>query len=62
VNVNTASADELERLPGVGPVLARRIVQDRQARGPFRRVEDLERVRGIGPGLVRRLRPLVRLD
>lgn len=62
VNVNTASADELERLPGVGPVLARRIVHDRQTRGPFRRVEDLERVRGIGPGLVRRLRPLVRLD
>ncbi|MDR7556236.1 MAG: ComEA family DNA-binding protein [Armatimonadota bacterium] len=62
VNVNTAAADELERLPGVGPVLARRIVQDRAARGPFRRVEDLERVRGIGPGLVRRLRPLVRLE
>ncbi|MDR7481370.1 MAG: ComEA family DNA-binding protein [Armatimonadota bacterium] len=62
VNVNTASADDLERLPGVGPVLARRIVHDRQTRGPFRRVEDLERVRGIGPGLVRRLRPLVRLD
>lgn len=62
VNVNTATVEELERLPGIGPVLARRIVQDRTARGPFRRVEDLERVRGIGPGLVRRLRPLVRLD
>ena len=48
VDVNTADASQLERLPGVGPALARRIVEDRQARGAFRSLEDLSRVRGIG--------------
>ena len=49
LDVNTADVAELERLPQVGPALARRIVEDRQARGPFRSAEDLARVRGIGP-------------
>jgi competence protein ComEA len=43
-------------LPGIGPELAQRIVADRQARGPFRRVEDLRRVRGIGPKTLERMR------
>ncbi len=62
VNVNTATAAELERLPGVGPVLARRIVEFRAARGLFRRLEDLQEVEGIGPKLYRRLEPMLRLD
>jgi competence protein ComEA len=62
VNVNTATEADLERLPGIGPVLARRIVQHREARGLFRRLDDLLEVEGIGPGLFRRLQPLVRLD
>ncbi len=49
IDVNTASVAELERLPGIGPTLARRIVADRQAHGPFTAVEDLSRVDGIGP-------------
>ena len=48
VDVNTADASQLERLPGVGPALARRIVEDREARGAFHSLEDLARVRGIG--------------
>ena len=48
IDVNTADASELERLPGVGPALARRIVEDREARGAFHSLEDLSRVRGIG--------------
>ncbi len=62
VNVNTATEADLERLPGIGPVLARRIVQHREAKGLFRRLDDLLEVEGIGPGLFRRLQPLLRLD
>jgi len=58
VDVNRAPAATLETLPGVGPALARRIVEAR-ARRPFSSVEDLERVPGIGPATVARLRLLV---
>ena len=46
--MNTAGAAELERPPGVGPTLARRIVEYRDAKGPFGEAEDLSRVKGIG--------------
>jgi competence ComEA-like helix-hairpin-helix protein len=59
LNVNRASAVELEGLPGIGSSLARRIVADREARGPFATVEALDRIPGIGPGLVARLGRLV---
>lgn len=59
VDVNRASADVLERLPRIGPALARRIVDDREANGPFRSVDELDRVRGIGPATLESLRPLV---
>ena len=62
VNVNTATEADLERLPGIGPVLARRIVQYREAKGLFRRLDDLLEVEGIGPRLFQRLQPLLRLD
>ncbi|MEM1094927.1 MAG: ComEA family DNA-binding protein [Bacteroidota bacterium] len=52
VNVNTATLAELDRLPGVGPALAQRIVDYREAHGAFARVASLERVRGIGPKTV----------
>jgi competence protein ComEA len=55
VRVNTASAEDLERLPGIGPRLAAAIVTDRQRHGPYRTPTDLTRVRGIGPVLVKRL-------
>ena len=48
VNLNTATAAELDLLPGVGPSTAAKIVADREANGPFARVEDLMRVSGIG--------------
>jgi len=47
VNINRATREELERLPGVGPALAQRIVEHRERHGPFRRVEHLLAVRGI---------------
>lgn len=49
INVNTATAAELERLPGIGPVLATRIIDEREANGPFVSIDELERVSGIGP-------------
>ncbi len=61
INLNTASAAELERLPRIGPALAARIVDDRDRLGPFRRIEDVERVRGIGPAIRARIAPFVRL-
>nr|WP_297430510.1 helix-hairpin-helix domain-containing protein [uncultured Actinotalea sp.] len=56
VDVNRAGPGELEALPGIGPVLAERIVADRQEHGPFASVDDLQRVRGIGPSLLADLR------
>ncbi len=58
VNVNRATTVELERLPGIGPSLARLIVADREARGPFATLEALDRIPGIGPGRVARLKRL----
>jgi competence protein ComEA len=58
VNVNTASADELQRLPGVGPVMAQKSIAARSAT-PFESVDDLDRVKGIGPKTLAKLRPFV---
>ena len=59
IDLNTAGAEELDRLPGVGPNLARVIVAYREANGPFRLVEDLLKVPGIGPSKLALFRPLV---
>ncbi|HXV14691.1 MAG TPA: helix-hairpin-helix domain-containing protein [Candidatus Krumholzibacteria bacterium] len=56
--LSTAPADSLELLPGVGPVLATRIVAARRDRGPFRSWDDVDRVRGIGPRTIERLKAL----
>jgi comEA protein len=48
VNLNTASAADLENLPGVGAKMAERIVEYRQKNGPFKKIEDLMNVKGIG--------------
>lgn len=59
VDLNRASREELERLPGVGPVMAERILRLRERVGKFRGLEELRSVRGIGPATIERLRPLV---
>jgi competence ComEA-like helix-hairpin-helix protein len=61
IDVNTAPAVELERLPRVGPALAARIVAHRQANGAFRTLGDLDAVSGIGPALLESLAPHVAL-
>ncbi len=58
IDVNSAPAPALQMLPRIGPVLAQRIVDDREANGPFATLDDLDRVRGIGPKTIERLRPL----
>ena len=59
VDLNQAAAEDLEALPGVGPALARRLVDYRRKLGPFQKLEDLEQVKGFGPKLVERLKPHV---
>lgn len=62
VSLNTASREELERLPGVGPVLAARIVEHRERHGRFRRAEHLLLVRGISERRFLQLRPYVKAE
>jgi competence protein ComEA len=57
IDANTATAQELARLPRVGMALARRMVADRDSNGPYTSLEALDRVSGIGPGLLRMVRP-----
>lgn len=59
VDLNTATAAELDALPGIGPALAERILQWRETNGPFGTVDDLDAVSGIGPTTMERLRELV---
>jgi len=61
VPVNRASPEQLQALPGVGPVLARRIEEDRTRNGPFGTPEDLLRVPGIGPATLERIRAQLEL-
>jgi competence protein ComEA len=59
LNLNTASAQELEALPAIGPVTAQAIVDYRTANGPFRSVEEIVKVKGIGPATLEKLKPLI---
>ena len=62
VNVNTASAEELDVLPGIGPALAGRIIAYREANGPFTAAEDLLAVSGIGESVLDGLRDQIVLE
>lgn len=59
VNINTAGASALESLPGIGPVLAQRIVDYREKHGPFTRIEEIRDVPGIGQATFEYLRDLI---
>jgi competence protein ComEA len=61
VNINTANLEELQRLPGVGPVTAQRILEYRNRNGRFESVDELMEVEGIGPSKLEKMRPFVRL-
>jgi comEA protein len=59
LNINTATAADLEDLPGIGPATAARIVEYRQKNGGFKKVEDLMNIRGIGEKSFLKLKPLI---
>jgi competence ComEA-like helix-hairpin-helix protein len=62
MNLNTADAVLLDRLPRIGPALAGRIIAYRQAHGPFRRVEEVVNVRGIGEKTLEQIAPYLYVD
>src|SRR5262249_39725312 len=60
IDINQANWQELQQLPGIGPKIAQRILDER-AKSPFESVEDLRRVSGIGPRILERLRPYIKV-
>ena len=62
VNLNTATADELQLLPGIGAARAQAVIGLRTQRGGFKSVDELKDVKGIGDSALEKLRPFVRLD
>ncbi len=62
ININTASAKELDALPGIGKGFAERIIEHREKYGPFRRVEHLMMVRGISEARFRALRHQITVE
>jgi len=59
VNINTASLEELQKLPRIGPQIAQRILDYRKENGNFKRIEDLLKVRGIGEKVYEQLKDLI---
>jgi competence protein ComEA len=59
IDLDVADQRDIESLPRIGPVLANRIIEDRNANGPFGSIEGFQRVRGVGPSLAEALRPRV---
>lgn len=59
LDINTATAGQLQALPDVGPRIAERIVMEREANGFFRSVDELQRVHGMGPKTLDKLRPML---
>ena len=59
VNINTASASELDALPGIGAKVAARIIEYRQKNGPFKKIEELMNVQGIGEKNFLKLKPQI---
>jgi competence protein ComEA len=62
ININTASAAELETLPRIGPKTAQAIVKYREDNGPFRRIEHLMQIRGISEKRFNEMRPYIRTE
>lgn len=62
ININTASKQQLMRLPGIGSVLAQRIIEYREKNGPFKAIEELLNVKGIGPKIFEKIKDRIRVD
>ena len=61
ININRATAKELETLPGIGPTRAQAIIQYRNTNGAFRKIEDLMEVKGIGPAIFENIKDEISL-
>jgi competence protein ComEA len=59
IDLNTATLEQLEQLPGIGPSTAKEIIQFREKSGPFKRIEDLRAIHGISKSKLEKLRPYV---
>lgn len=59
ININTASSEDLQTLPRIGPKTAERIIADRETNGPFAEISEFTRVRGIGPKTLARIKDLI---
>ncbi len=62
ININTAGASELDRLPGIGPALAQRIIDYREKNGAFGSINDITKVSGIGPAMFEKLKDKIRVN
>jgi competence protein ComEA len=62
INVNTATKEELQTLPGIGPTMTDRIIEHRRKYGSFKRTEHLMMVRGLSDKLFRKIAPLVTVE
>ena len=61
IDLNRATAEDLDAIPGIGPALAQRIIDYRKAHGPFKKIEDLREVSGVGPESLQKLKPYLGL-
>lgn len=62
ININTASAELLETLPGIGPSYAQRIIEYRDSHGGFKTIEEVQNVQGIGPKTYERIRDRITVE
>jgi len=62
ININNATATELEKLPGIGPKMAVQILDFREANGPFKSVEDLKQIKGVGPKKFEQIKSVVTVE
>jgi len=62
INLNQATSEELEVIPGLGPILSQKIIEYRKAKGSFRKLEDLMQVSGIGPKKFEQIKDYLTLE